>query len=111
QIWDVTSVIEKPSPNEAPSCMALTGRYVFDSSVFRCIEKCSPGRNGEIQLADAMNLLAQGGSLRAMTIEGQRFDAGDKLGYLQANVEVALRHPEVSEDFKNFLIEKVKGLS
>jgi UTP--glucose-1-phosphate uridylyltransferase len=108
-LWKVNGVIEKPSSSEAPSRMALTGRYVFDAEIFKFIENCPPGKNGEIQLADAMNHLAQKSSLFAMPFDGRRFDAGDKLGYLKANVEVALKHPELAEEFKAYLIETLKG--
>lgn len=109
-LWKVQGVVEKPSPDEAPSCLALTGRYVFDPQIFDEIENSPPGKNNEIQLADAMNLLAKKHSLYATLFEGRRFDAGDKLGYLKANVEVALKHPELSKDFEAYLRETLKGI-
>lgn len=108
-LWQVKGVVEKPSPEEAPSCYALTGRYVFQPQIFEEIEKCPPGKNNEIQLADAMNQLAAKSPLYAMPFNGRRFDAGDKLGYLKANVEVALKHSEVSSEFEKYLIETLKG--
>lgn len=109
-LWKVKGVVEKPSPSESPSRMALTGRYIFQPQIFSEIENCPPGKNGEIQLADAMNALAQNSTLWAMPLEGRRFDAGDKLGYLKANVEMALKHPELAQDFKNYLNHTLKGL-
>ncbi len=108
-VWQVKGVVEKPAPQEAPSCFALTGRYVFDAQIFAEIENCPPGKNNEIQLADAMNLLAKNSALFAMPFEGRRFDAGDKLGYLKANVEVALKHPELAKEFESYLTETLKG--
>lgn len=108
-LWRVKGVIEKPAPEEAPSCFALTGRYVFQPQIFAEIESCPPGKNDEIQLADAMNQLAQKSSLYAMPFNGRRFDAGDKLGYLKANVEVALKHPELNSEFEKYLVETLKG--
>jgi UTP--glucose-1-phosphate uridylyltransferase len=108
-LWRVDAVVEKPSPETAPSCLALTGRYVFEPHIFEEIENCPPGKNNEIQLADAMNLLAKSRALYGKPLKGNRFDAGDKLGYLKANVEVALKHPEVAKDFERYLIETLKG--
>ena len=101
--WKVNSVVEKPAADKAPSRLALPGRYVFDSEIFNYNREVKPGRNGEIQLTDGMTLLAQRRGMLAMTVDAQRFDAGDKLGFLQANVELALHHPEVGEGFQKLL--------
>jgi UTP--glucose-1-phosphate uridylyltransferase len=110
-LWSVTSVVEKPSADRAPSRLALPGRYAFDSEIFACMREVKPGRNGEIQLTDGMTLLAQRRGMLAMTVEARRFDAGDKLGFLQANVELALEHPEVGAGFKKFLKDRFGGKS
>lgn len=107
-LWRVKGVIEKPAPDKAPSHLALTGRYVFDAQIFNEIEIVPPGKGNEIQLADAMDQLAKKSDLCAMKLTGQRFDAGDKLGYLMANVEVALKHPDLGKDFESYLRNKLK---
>jgi UTP--glucose-1-phosphate uridylyltransferase len=107
--WKVNSVVEKPPVDEAPSRLALPGRYTFDNEIFNCMREVKPGRNGEIQLTDGMTLLAQRRGLLATTVDAIRFDAGDKLGFLQANVELALNHPEVGKPFQKFLKERFGG--
>jgi UTP--glucose-1-phosphate uridylyltransferase len=101
--WEVKSVVEKPSAELAPSRLALPGRYLFTSDLFTHLENQAPGKNGEIQLTDGMTQLAQGSGLLATSFACQRFDAGDKLGYLMANVEMGLRHPELAGAFKTYL--------
>lgn len=103
--YDVTDVVEKPSADEAPSQLALPGRYVFDSQIFSYLRETQPGKNGEIQLTDAMTRIAQSHGLIASKIKARRFDAGDKLGYLQANVELALEHDELGDSFRSYLKE------
>ena len=102
-LWRVDDVIEKPAVGDAPSALALPGRYVFDSEVFAPLRELGPGRNGEIQLSDAMSYLGRRGRLHAMKVDAHRFDAGDKLGYLKANVELGLRHPEIGPAFEAYL--------
>ncbi len=79
-------VIEKPSPEEAPSDFSVVGRYLFTADVFSILEETKPGRGGEIQLADAMDTLAKSGRMYAYEYEGQQFDIGDRLGFLKANI-------------------------
>lgn len=76
------------------SRLALPGRYVFDNEIFKCLREVRPGRGGEIQLTDGMVLLASRKGMLACTLDALRFDAGDKLGFIQANIEIGLRHPE-----------------
>jgi len=102
-LWNVTGLVEKPTAATAPSRFALPGRYIFDSAIFACLKEVKPGRHNEIQLTDGMNLLAQRSGMLATTVKAQRFDAGDKLGFLQANVELALRHAELGVPFRQFL--------
>ncbi len=104
--YKVLNVIEKPSADKAPSNLALPGRYVFDNRIFSYLEKTSPGKNGEIQLTDAMVQLAENEGLLAQTFTSQRYDAGDKLGYLQANIEFALKDTTLEQPLKKYL----KGL-
>ena len=103
--YTVKDVIEKPSPDKAPSRFALPGRYVFTSDLFTYLKETKPGKNGEIQLTDAMTALAKNQGLLAMETQATRYDAGDKLGYLQANIELALKRPELSEPLKKYLKE------
>lgn len=108
--FHVESLIEKPSADEAPSLFALPGRYVFDSKIFKYLEVAKPGKNNEIQLTDSMNTLAQEHGLMACPFKAKRYDAGDKLGYLMANVELALEHHELKNDFRNYLKSLAENL-
>jgi UTP--glucose-1-phosphate uridylyltransferase len=99
----VLSVVEKPNQGEAPSRLALPGRYIFNASLFDFLENLPPGKNGEIQLTDAMTAEAQGPGLYATRFVAQRYDAGDKFGYLQANIEMGLKHPQVGESLRQYL--------
>lgn len=103
----VTAVVEKPSPEKAPSSWALPGRYVFGSEIFDYLQKIKPGKGGEYQLSDAMNLLAEEGHLKAYSFNTRRFDAGDKLGFLIANLEVAFDRPDLGEDLKRYLKKRL----
>ncbi len=105
-LWKVKAVVEKPSVKSAPSTLALPGRYVFTPAIFKILQKTKPGKNGEIQLTDAMTALAKQEGMMATVIDAQRFDAGDKLGFLKANVELALQHPELSGPFRAYLEDK-----
>lgn len=109
-IVHVNDVVEKPEPQNAPSNWALPGRYVFSSEIFKHLENLAPGRNGEIQLTDAMCKLAHEKKLLARFFEGLRYDAGDKLGYLIANVEIGLKHPQIGEQFRAYLKEFTRNL-
>lgn len=109
-IWQVRGVVEKPAPAEAPSRLALPGRYVFSPEIFEDLRRIKPSKNGEFQLTDAMTLMAQRNSLQAIRLGGRRFDAGDKLGFLQANIEEGLRHPEIGPALKKYLIERTRNL-
>ncbi|WP_413585730.1 UTP--glucose-1-phosphate uridylyltransferase GalU [Bdellovibrio sp. HCB274] len=108
--FKVTSLVEKPKPSETNSRWALPGRYVFDNSIMDLLSSAKPSLNGEIQLTDSMKLLCQQKGLNAMTFTADRYDAGDKLGYLQANIELALKNPELSADLKSYILELAKNL-
>ncbi len=99
----VQGLVEKPSPAEAPSDLAVTGRYVLPPEIFDCLERTPPGRGGEIQLTDGLRLLTNEMGLYALVYEGKSYDAGDKLGYLKATVEIALGNPEFGEEFRGYL--------
>jgi len=99
----VSNLVEKPKAEEAPSNLSVTGRYLLPPEIFDCIERTPPGRGGEIQLTDALRILAQEQGLLALVYEGTCYDAGDKLGFLKATVEMALKNPEFADDFRAYL--------
>ncbi len=103
----VLAVVEKPAMEKAPSLWALPGRYVFNSEIFKHLEQIKPGANGELQLSDAMNILASKSNLNAYSFETKRFDAGDKIGFLIANIEVALSRSDLKEPLLKYLASKV----
>ena len=103
RILKIRDLVEKPSPVEAPSTLAVTGRYVLPPEIFDCLERTKPGRGGEIQLTDALRLLAQERGLLAYVYEGKSYDAGDKLGFLKATVEIGLENQEFGVDFREYL--------
>jgi UTP--glucose-1-phosphate uridylyltransferase len=109
-LWKISNVIEKPNLKDAPSRLALPGRYVFDAALFEYLQKATPGKNGEIQLTDSMSLLAKSHGMLATQVKARRFDTGDKLGFLKANVEVGLEHPEFGSEFKSYLHNLVGSL-
>jgi UTP--glucose-1-phosphate uridylyltransferase len=99
----IRDLVEKPKPENAPSNLAITGRYVLPPAIFDCLERTKPGAGGEIQLTDAMRILAKEHGLWALIYEGVSYDAGDKLGFLKATVELALQNKEFGEDFRAYL--------
>lgn len=104
-LYKVKSFIEKPQPHQTSSRWALPGRYVFSASIFQELENIQPGRGGEIQLTDAMNQLTQKEKIFGATFSDERFDAGDKLGYLKANVELALKDQELRAEFRKYIVQ------
>lgn len=103
--FKVKGLIEKPSPDKAPSQWALPGRYVFNAEIFDHLRSAKPGVLGEIQLTDSMNVLAQKRDVFASTFSATRYDAGDKFGYLKANVELGLKNPEFNTVFRKYILE------
>lgn len=99
----VKDMIEKPSMEEAPSRFAALGRYVITPEVFDVLEQTKPGKGGEIQLTDALRVMARNGSVYAYNFTGKRYDTGNKLGYLKASVEFALRRPDLGPQFREYL--------
>lgn len=99
----VDDMIEKPSISEAPSRVAALGRYVITPEVFEVLEQTAPGKGGEIQLTDALRVMARAGNVYAYCFEGKRYDTGDKLGFLKATVEYALRRDDLGDDFHTYL--------
>jgi UTP--glucose-1-phosphate uridylyltransferase len=106
-LYRVDRLIEKPSLEEAPSDLAIIGRYLLTPDIFPVLENQAPGKGGEIQLTDALNTLSQKRPLYAMEIVGDRFDTGDKLGFLKATVRFALKRPDLGPSFQAFLEDLV----
>ena len=104
----VRSIVEKPSPEEAPSNLAAIGRYVLTPEIFDCLRRTQPGVGGEIQLTDAINLLAQEQAVYAYVFEGGRFDVGNKLDYLKATVELAIDRDDIGQEFRDWLADFVE---
>src|SRR5579859_2330659 len=99
----IRDLVEKPKPENAPSNLAITGRYVLPPAIFDCLERTKPGAGNEIQLTDGLRTLAQEQGLWAYIYEGISYDAGDKLGFLKATVELALQNKELGADFRAYL--------
>lgn len=102
----VTGIIEKPKPEEAPTTQAVVGRYILTPRIFDHIRALKPGAGGEYQLTDAIAALLKDEAVLSYQFKGVRYDCGSKLGYLKASVELALRHPEVGEDFAAYLASR-----
>ena len=107
-VWDVARIVEKPKPEAAPSRFAVVGRYVLAPRVFEHLARLEPGVGGEYQLTDALMKLAEEGQLVACRIPAKRYDTGNKLDYLKANVEFALKRDDLGADFLAYLREVVK---
>jgi len=103
RLMKVSDMIEKPSLEEAPSNLAVLGRYIIKPEIFGILENTKPGKGGEIQLTDALKVLAKQDDVYAYDFEGQRYDLGDKLGFLKATVEFALRRKDLGEKFREYL--------
>ncbi|MCX6219133.1 UTP--glucose-1-phosphate uridylyltransferase GalU [Spirosoma sp.] len=108
RIFELDTLVEKPSVSEAPSNLAIAGRYILTPEIFAMLEQTPVGKNNEIQLTDAMLLLLKRENLYAHRIEGKRHDIGNKLDFLKTTVEFALKRPEFADKFRAFLEEIVK---
>jgi UTP--glucose-1-phosphate uridylyltransferase len=104
----ILSIIEKPSPEEAPSNLAVIGRYVLTPEIFDALRRTTPGRGGEIQLTDAINLLAQEQAVYAYRFEGRRFDVGNPFDYLKATVELGAERDDLGPEFRGWLAQYVQ---
>lgn len=103
RVLQVKGIVEKPKPEDAPSTLAVVGRYILTPAIFDLLENVQPGKGGEIQLTDGIAALMKQERVLAYRFEGKRFDCGSKLGYMKANVEFALKHPEISREFTEYL--------
>jgi len=106
KVYKVKDLVEKPSVEEAPSNVAILGRYIITPEIFNILENTKPGKGGEIQLTDALKTLISKEAMYAYNFEGKRYDVGDKLGFLQATIEFALKKEELREDFIKYLNTK-----
>ena len=106
-IVQVEDLVEKPSPEEAPSNLAVMGRYVFGPEIFEVLAETKPGRGGEIQLTDAIKTLAEHEPVYGWTFRNGRFDVGNKLDYLEATVELALEREDIGPAFRRFLVQRL----
>ncbi len=109
-IWQAMDLVEKPTQEEAPSRLAVLGRYILDPEIFAILEKTEPGRGGEIQLTDAIRVLAGQQAVYAYNFFGRRYDIGDKEGFLEATVEQALKRPELRDRFMKYLVKTIGPL-
>jgi len=100
---ETLSIVEKPKPLDAPSTLAVVGRYVLTPRIFHHLQTIQPGAGGEIQLTDGIAALLKEEKVLAYEFQGKRYDCGSKLGYLKATVEYALKHGEVGDDFRDYL--------
>lgn len=109
-LFKIKSLIEKPKPAQTTSRWALPGRYVFDNKILEVLQTAKPSLNGEIQLTDSMNTVCEKHGMNAMTFKAKRYDAGDKLGYMQANIELGLQNPDIGHDLKKYILQIAETL-
>ncbi|MBL7714539.1 MAG: UTP--glucose-1-phosphate uridylyltransferase GalU [Bdellovibrionales bacterium] len=110
KLMHVDRLVEKPSPDQAPSRWAIPGRYVLSPKIFDCLRETKPGKGGEIQLTDALQLLAQREKLLAYAFEGTRYDTGDRLGFIDATLAFALRRPELASGVRDIMKKHLNGV-
>jgi len=104
EVVAIADLVEKPTPEQAPSTLAIIGRYVLPAEIFDALRTIAPGAGGEVQLTDAMRTLAHDGvPVHGVVFRGRRYDTGDRLGYVKAVVQLAVRHPEIGDDFTSWL--------
>ncbi|MDU3338228.1 UTP--glucose-1-phosphate uridylyltransferase GalU [Paraclostridium bifermentans] len=111
RVYKVKDMIEKPNVEEAPSNIAILGRYIITPAIFEILENQAPGKGGEIQLTDALKTLAQHEAIYAYNFEGRRYDVGDKLGFLEATIDFALKRENLKDGLMNYMknvVEEVK---
>jgi UTP--glucose-1-phosphate uridylyltransferase len=106
-VFKISDMVEKPRPSSAPSDMAIIGRYILTPDIFNIIEKTPPGKGGEIQLTDAIKAMLKRKPVYGYLFKGRRYDGGDKVGYLKATVELALKNPDLKDEFKKYLSNTV----
>ena len=103
RLYKLTELVEKPHPDDAPSNLAIIGRYILEPEIFDLLKRTEPGAGGEIQLTDGLRALLRHKPIYGFRFEGKRYDAGDKLGFLIATVEFALQRPDLGDSFRQYL--------
>ena len=106
KVYKVKDLVEKPEPGKAPSNIAILGRYIITPEIFDILETLPLGKNGEVQLTDALRMLSKKEAMYAYDFDGVRYDVGDKLGFLKATVDFALKRPELRDEFLKFIKSK-----
>jgi UTP--glucose-1-phosphate uridylyltransferase len=109
-VYKLDGLVEKPSPAEAPSNLAVAGRYVFTPEIFDCLAKIQPGKGGELQLTDAMQMMLAASPMYARLLEGKRYDIGNKQGFIKTNIEFALKAEDIRDELKDYIKEIAKDL-
>lgn len=110
RIYRVTSLVEKPTKSQAPSNIAILGRYIISPTIFECIENTTPGKGGEIQLTDALRLLMEREKLYAYDFIGERYDVGDRFGFIKATIEFALKRDDIKDSLIQYIKEKLNNV-
>lgn len=110
-LYNVQHFVEKPKPEDAPSNLAIIGRYLLTPEIFAILETQAPGAGGEIQLTDAIDTLNKTQRVFAKRFDGKRYDIGNKLGFLEMSIEYGLQHPEIKDDLRAFILETCENLT
>lgn len=110
RVYKVKGLVEKPDIDQAPSNIAILGRYIISPRIFEFLESATPGKNGEIWLTDALQQLMEREAMYAFDFEGDRFDVGDRIGFLKATVEFALKREDLSADFTEYLRRRMQQM-
>lgn len=111
KLMKVDHLVEKPKPETSPSQLAIPGRYVLSPAIFDCIRRTKPGKGGEIQLTDGLQLLAEREKLLAHVFDGTRYDTGDRLGFIDATLAFALRRPDLAQGVRDIMLKHLNQLS
>ena len=110
RVYKVKDMVEKPSVEEAPSNVAILGRYIITPEIFKILENQEPGKGGEIQLTDALKTLGKQEAIYAYNFEGRRYDVGDKLGFLEATIDFALKRDNLRDDLLDYMKNIIKNI-
>lgn len=109
-LYNVRKFVEKPDPQDAPSDLAIIGRYLLTPEIFDILEHVEPGKGGEIQLTDAIDILNKTQRVFAKEFKGERYDVGDKFGFLKTTIQYGLKHPQVKDELRSYILELSKEL-